>query len=70
MHAKEELIEKITVSNKSEKQSEEINIKNEKKKGLGKLKRKYQIMIIFIVFLSLIVGFMILPVIIAVYLNP
>lgn len=64
MEEKEDLI-KITENFKN---SEEAEIKE--KKFLGKLKRKYRLMIIFIIVLSLIVGFMILPMVIAVFLNP
>ncbi|MFW9827277.1 MAG: hypothetical protein ACFFEY_06800 [Candidatus Thorarchaeota archaeon] len=64
MEEKEDLI-KFTENFKN---LEETEIKE--KKFLGKLKRKYRFMIIFIIFLSLIVAFMILPMVIAVLLNP
>jgi len=69
MSVKEEIIEKVMIYEDSEEQNIENDFTDEKKKLLGKVKRKYRLMIIFVFFLSLILIFMIFPMLIAVFLQ-
>ena len=69
MSVKEEIIEKVMIQKESEKQNTGDNVDNEKKKLLGRVRRKYRLMIIFGFFLALILIFMIFPMLIAVFLQ-
>jgi hypothetical protein len=69
MRAKEEIIKKVMAMEHPENQRSENNISNDKTKFFGRLKRRYRLMIIFVVSLSLILIFMILPIIIAGFLQ-
>ena len=68
MSRKEEIIEKVMVL----RNPEEIKpLDREKKRFLGRLNRKYRLMIIYVYLLFLIVMFMVLPMVIAViFQNP
>jgi hypothetical protein len=69
MSIKKEIIEKVMVMRNPEGTVD--NKDKEKKRFLGRLKRKYRLMIIYVFLLSLIIIFMVLPMVIAVIMqNP
>jgi len=69
MSVKKEIIEKVMIQEDTEEKNIKNDVTNEKKKLLGKVKRKYRLMIIFVFFLALILIFMIFPMLIAVFLQ-
>ena len=69
MSVKGEIIEKVMIQEDSEKLNPENKEDFEKKKFLGKVKRKYRLLIIFVFFLALILVFMMFPMLIAVILQ-
>ena len=68
MSVKEEIIKKVIIM-ENPKEQRENDADNDKNKFLGRLKRKYRLMIIFVFFLLLILIFMISPMIIAIILQ-
>jgi accessory gene regulator protein AgrB len=66
MNAKEDISKKVANLENPEEQAVKGKIKGEEKKFLGRLKRKYRIMIIFFFFLLLIIAFMVTPMVIAI----
>ena len=69
MSVEEEIIDKVIVIGDPKEKERRQKIKNEEKKFLGRLKRKYRLMLIFTFGLFLILIFMILPMLIAVILQ-
>ena len=70
MSGKEEIDEKSKDPKENDKSTLEIGeIEQDQKRFFGRIKRKYRLMLIFLVCLSLILLFMVFPVVIVVFIQ-